>query len=436
MKRNQEYKDSGIEWIGEIPSHWKTVRISALYDPRNEKASAENYTPLSVTMQGIVPQLDTAAKSQDSDNRKLVRSGDFVINSRSDRRGSCGIAPQDGTVSLISNVLAPKASNSFSPEYYGLLFKTEGFADEYYRCGTGIVDDLWSTNWTRMKNILVVAPPIEEQEAIAKYLRDKTSEIDSLIVKTGKSIELLEEYRKSVISETVTKGLDPDAGMKDSGIEWIGEIPNGWRAIPLKYLAENVESGRSVDGANYPATSTEIGVLTLSSVYRGVFDPEANKAVDDASLIELLKCSVKGNSLLVSRCNTSEWVGTAALVEADYDNLFLPDKIWQLKFKSWDLCRWIWYFLQSNYAREYFAIKSVGASSTMQNISKDDLLSLIILVPTSDDMTHALRKLDSRLDSIELSEKSLGALKETLSEYRKSLISEAVTGKLKVPGVI
>ena len=84
MERYKEYKDAGVEWLGEIPSHWKTVRISALYDPRNEKASAEDYTPLSVTMQGIVPQLDTAAKSQDTDNRKLVRNGDFVINSRSD----------------------------------------------------------------------------------------------------------------------------------------------------------------------------------------------------------------------------------------------------------------------------------------------------------------------------------------------------------------
>ena len=287
-----------------------------------------------------------------------------------------------------------------------------------------------------MKNILVAAPPIEEQRAIAEYISSRASAIDSLIEETEKSIELLEEYRKSVISEAVSKGLDPDAPMKDSGIEWIGEIPESWNPIPLKHLVESVESGRSVDGANHPAGPTEVGVLTLSSVYRAVFDPLANKAVDDPSLIELLKCSVKGNSLLVSRCNTSEWVGTAALVGADHKNLYLPDKIWQLRFPSWDLCRWIWYFLQSNYAREYFAINSVGASSTMQNISKDDLLALITLVPSTHDIVQILEELDSKMESIEFSEKRLSALKELLAEYRKSLISEAVTGKLKVPEVV
>ena len=224
MERYSEYCESGAGWLGELPSHWQLRRISALYDARNEKVSDQDYPPLSVTMQGIVPQLETAAKTQDGDNRKLVRTGDFVINSRSDRRGACGISAYDGSVTLISNVLAPKDRNAMSTRYYSYLFRSEGFADEFYRQGTGIVDDLWSTNWSRMKNILVARPPLAEQERIADYLDAKTAEIDALVADCEREVGLLREYRKAVISEAVTKGLDPDAPMKDSGVEWIGEI--------------------------------------------------------------------------------------------------------------------------------------------------------------------------------------------------------------------
>lgn len=427
--------ESATSWMGKLPTNWRVARISSLYAPRNEKVSADDYPALSVTMQGIVPQLDTAAKSQDTENRKLVMDGDFVINSRSDRRGSCGIAHQDGSVSLISNVLCPIDPSLINPTFFEYLFKTEGFADEYYKWGTGIVDDLWSTNWSRMKNILVAFPSYEDQKRIAEYLDARTSEIDSLIEQTERSIELLEEYRKSVVSEAVTKGLDPDAPMKDSGIEWFGGIPQTWSSQPLKYIALSIESGRSVDGSNYPASENEHGVLTLSSVYKASFNPQANKAVEDAESISLLRCPVRGESLLISRCNTSEWVGTAAIVEKDIPNLFLPDKIWQLGFSSRTICRWIWYSLQSNYARHYFAVNSVGASSTMQNISKDDLLALVIPVPPANEQNAILAHLDKEVDAISQSVTARKSLIAKLQEYRKSLISESVTGKFKVAGV-
>ena len=179
MERYDRYKDSGIEWIGEIPEYWKLARISYLYDSRNTKVSAADYPALSVTMQGIVPQLESAAKTQDIDNRKLVLKGDFVINSRSDRRGSCGISELDGSVTLISNVLAPKAGTKLNRSYFSYLFKSVGFADEFYKVGSGIVDDLWSTNWAKMKNIQICIPPFEDQIKIGHFLDRKTSEIDS-----------------------------------------------------------------------------------------------------------------------------------------------------------------------------------------------------------------------------------------------------------------
>ena len=195
-------RDSGIEWIGEIPEAWALLRISALYDIRSQKVNDTDYQPLSVTMNGVVAQLEHVAKTNDGDNRKLVRAGDFVINSRSDRRGACGIAPKDGSCSLINIVLSPQ--QSIHNPYFSYLFRSSLFSDEFYRWGHGIHDDLWTTNWADMKSIQVPVPPLNHQVLIADYLDKKMSEINSTITGINNQIELLGKYRKQVINDAVT----------------------------------------------------------------------------------------------------------------------------------------------------------------------------------------------------------------------------------------
>lgn len=190
------------QWFGGTPDHWEIARIGSLYKLRNVKVSDRDYVPLSVTMQGVVPQLETAAKTNAHDDRKLVRKGDFVINSRSDRRGSCGISLQDGSVSLINLVLTPL--QNMNPNYYNWLFHTIEFSDEFYKWGHGIVDDLWTTTWQDMKNIVIPVPPLKEQQAIADYLDKKCAEIDGAIADKKKQLDVLENYKKSLIYEYVT----------------------------------------------------------------------------------------------------------------------------------------------------------------------------------------------------------------------------------------
>ena len=202
-------KPSNAEWLGDIPEEWNVARIGDFYKLRNEKVSDEDYAPLSVTMKGIVPQLATAAKSDDHNNRKLVKKGDFAINSRSDRRGSCGISPYDGSVSLINTILTPRGE--MNPGYYNWLFHTEQFADEFYKWGHGIVDDLWTTRWQEMKSIMIVSPPVDEQQAIANYLDDRCAKIDTIIAEAKASIEEYKELKQAVIYDAVTKGLDKNA---------------------------------------------------------------------------------------------------------------------------------------------------------------------------------------------------------------------------------
>ena len=202
LNKSVPMKDSYIPWIGEIPVNWSTKRVGGLYSLRNEKVSDKDFMPLSVTMKGIVPQLETAAKTNDGDNRKLVRKGDFVINSRSDRRGSCGISSYDGSVSLINTVLIPRTEMNL--QYYDWMFHTNQFADEFYKWGHGIVDDLWTTGWQEMKRIFIPTPPLREQELIASYLNSKCNTIDSVIYSKKQQLETLAAYKKSLIYEYVT----------------------------------------------------------------------------------------------------------------------------------------------------------------------------------------------------------------------------------------
>lgn len=236
-------KDSGVEWLGLIPEAWNVVRIGSQYDERRTKVSDTEYPPLSVTMKGIVPQLATAAKSDAHDDRKLVCIGDFAINSRSDRRGSCGISSYEGSVSLINTILAPR--EEMNPRYYNWLFHSSMFADEYYKWGHGIVNDLWTTNWQDMKKISIPEPTLYEQEKIADFLDKKCREIDSNIEDIKNTIEDYKLYKQSVILEATTKGIIANRQMKESGVEWMGNIPKEWKTISLKFLC-SMQSGKTL----------------------------------------------------------------------------------------------------------------------------------------------------------------------------------------------
>lgn len=199
------YKDSGVEWLGEIPENWDLTRLGSYFKERRTKVSDKDYSPLSVTKQGILPQLDSAAKTNDGDNRKLVKKGDFVINSRSDRKGSSGIASKDGSVSLINIVMKPI---SIQPTFCNYLLKSNAFVEENYRIGHGIVADLWTTRYDEMKNIKISIPSPSEQTAIAVFLDDKTVKIDRAIAQKEQLIALLKERKQIIIQNAVTKGLD------------------------------------------------------------------------------------------------------------------------------------------------------------------------------------------------------------------------------------
>lgn len=163
-----EHRVTGQGWLPCIPSHWNCQKLGSLFTERKVKVSDKEFIPLSVTKSGIVPQLANAAKTNDGDNRKLVFTGDFVINSRSDRKGSSGISLLDGSVSLINIVLIPRGV--LTRRYIHYLMRSHAFIEEFYRNGRGIVADLWTTRYSEMKSIYLPVPPEKEQDQIAQYL--------------------------------------------------------------------------------------------------------------------------------------------------------------------------------------------------------------------------------------------------------------------------
>ena len=195
-------KASEVDWIGSVPEHWEIQRIGTAFEERSEKVNDTDYPPLSVSMAGIVPQMDSVAKTDNNDNRKRVAIGDYVINSRSDRRGASGISIYDGSVSVINIVLSPK--RKFFGKYLHHLFRSYSFIEEFYRVGRGIVDDLWTTRYSVMKSIEFSCPTYDEQKQIADYLDEKTEHIVLIITTINNQIDQLKNLRKTLINDVVT----------------------------------------------------------------------------------------------------------------------------------------------------------------------------------------------------------------------------------------
>lgn len=426
-KTYDTYKDSGIGWIGNIPCEWKIKKLGNFYTQRNEKVSDKDFSPLSVTMQGILPQLETAAKTNDGDNRKLVRVGDFAINSRSDRRGSCGISPYDGSVSLINTVLCPKGK--MNANFYNWLFHTTMFADEYYKWGHGIVDDLWTTRWSEMKNISVVEPPLSEQQAIASYLDEKCGEIDSLISLQEEMISELQAYKQSVITEAVTKGLAPNVPMKDSGVEWIGMIPEGWKIQRLRTLG-NCQNGIS-KGGEYFGDEFDFPFVNYTDAYKNIDVPypegRANSTEEDRKQYSL----IEGDILFTRTSETIDEIGYASTCTQTIPNAVFSGFLIRFRPTGKELYYgFSKYYFRSSIHRAFF-VKEMNLV-TRASLSQNLLKNLPTLIPPLSEQQAIASYLDEKTSQID----SLIALKQEkiteLKDYKKSIIYEYVTGKKKV----
>lgn len=415
------YRDSGVDWLGNVPIHWNLKRLAHYFDERREKCSDTDYPALSVTKGGVVPQLETAAKTDDGDNRKKVLVGDFVINSRSDRKGSSGLSYLDGSVSLINTVLSPNS------DIFGIfahhLFRSGAFQEEYYRYGKGIVADLWSTNFSEMRNILLAIPPISEQAEIAAFLDRETARIDALIEEQQRLIELLKEKRQAVISHAVTKGLDPTAPMKDSGVEWLGEVPAHWEVMPLKRLA----TIRYGIGEPPPYREDGIPLIRATNVDHGKLSFSGLVMIDPSDLPENRAIWLEDGDIIVVR--SGAYTGDSAIITIDnlpaiagFDMVVRPFGCTP-NFLS--------FALLSTYLKKG-QIDLERMRAAQPHLNAEELGGCMVALPSPAEQAEisALLERDTRaLDSLQTEAEAGISL---LRERRSALVSAAVTGRIDV----
>lgn len=411
-------KYSGAEWIGDIPEDWSITKIGLIYQERNEKVSDLEFTPLSVTMKGIVPQLDSAAKSADRDNRKKVEVGDFVINSRSDRRGSYGISKYEGCCSLINTVLEAKPNTDVS--YYNYVLFTKLFPDEFYRWGSGIVADLWSTRWEYMKRIILPKPPMDLQKRIVTALDRICAEVDKAIVDQEQIIEKLEKYRESIINEVTTRGLEKERETRPSGHEWIRTIPVDWKMVYSKSLFA-LRKDRAYEEDEQLTSSQKYGIIKQ----KDFMELEGRQVVQVVTGTEILKHVEAGDFVISMRSFQGglEYSEISGKISSAYVMLIpRQGKVCNGYYK--------WLFKSKSYIRALQSTSNLvrdGQALRYSNFAQ-------VYLPYFDikEQKKIANYLDHYCGEIDNAIRSAEQLIEKLIDYKKTIIYEYVTGKRKV----
>ena len=415
-------KNSKVKWIGEIPEDWGLIKIGSIFRCRNEKVNDTDYPPLSVTRNGIVPQMDNVAKTDANDNRKMVKVNDFVINSRSDRKQSCGISDLDGSVSLINTVLYTENTDIILLEYTNLLMKNYGFAEEFYRWGHGIVADLWTTRWQEMKSIVLPLPNTQQQEKIVRFVQKKVCGIDNLIAHEQAMIEELKAYKQSVITEAVTKGLDKSVPVKDSGVEWMGEVPESWCVLATKRLF------LVVSGATPKSDKSEFWDGSIKWITPADYKTEdiyingGKRSITEACLKSCNTTMIPPNNIIFSKRAP---IGAVAINNSE----LCTNQGCLACIAKEDLAVKYFYYVMSVFTEQY---EFLGTGTTFKEISLNDFKDFLLPYPHIQEQIQIADYLDKECANID----SLITIKqqkiEELKEYKKSLIYEYVTGKKEV----
>ncbi|WP_418685309.1 restriction endonuclease subunit S [Akkermansia sp.] len=425
----RDMRDSGVEWIGEVPANWEITRIKNCFELRNERnyEALEDVNLISLyTDRGVVQHCDltetTGNKAVTADGYKLVYERDIVVNIILCWMGAVGMSKYNGVTSPAYDVYKP--IDDVVSEYYHYLFRTPQFNGECYRYGRGIMLMRWRTYSTEFGAINIPLPPRETQLKIVEHLDQKCGQIDALIANVQAQIEKLKAYKQSVITEVVTKGLDPSAPMKDSGVDWIGEIPMHWNIVATKYLFE-IFSGATPKSEIIENWDEDIIWITPADYKTDdVFVSCGRRNLSEQGFASCSTSIIPVNSIIFSKrapigavaINTVELCtnqGCLSCVNKDESNI-------NAKF---------FYYVMA-IATEHYEL--LGSGTTFKEISASNFANFVLPWPAIDEQIAMVEYLDDKCTMIA----QLIAIKQKkinkLTEYKKSIIYEYVTGKKEV----
>lgn len=422
--------------VRQRPEHWKAIPAWAALRPVKEQGFP-GLRLLSVYRDHGVIEKDSRDDNHNRAGEDLsvyqrVLVGDVVMNKMKAWQGSVAVSPHEGIVSPDYQVLRPR-SPLLSGRFLHFLLRSAPYISEYARLAYGVRPDQWRLMYEEFRGIPLLVPSSEEQRTVVTFLDHKTAAIDALIAKKERLIELLQEKRQALITQAVTKGLDPNAPMKDSGIEWLGAIPAHWGVLPLRRILWRIEQGWSPESEDRLAEDGEWAVLKLSAVSRGRFRPKEHKALPSSTAPEL-RYQVRAGDLLVTRANTPPLVGDACFVESTPSHLMLPDLIYRLSLDERRAApAFVAQVLLSAPLRGQITSDARGSSMTMAKVSGGHIRSWLIPLPsTLDEQRRVVEHVSNGCRHIDDTCQKVETVLDRLREYRQALISAAVTGKLDV----
>jgi type I restriction enzyme S subunit len=443
LKPYPAYKDSGVEWLGEVPEDWDTWKISHAFGeigsgttpPTSEAEWYEN---------GTVPWVTTGELRENviSETKKLLSptaltafpalrvhpAGSLAIAMYGATIGRLGILGVDAATNQACCLLIQPNNLDVKFTFYWLLAFKQNIID-LYAFGGGQPN----INQEVIAGLKIPAPKVQDQARIARFLDYETARIDALIEEQESLIELLKEKRQAVTSHAVTKGLDRTAPMKNSEVEWLGEVPAHWTIARIKNVILSIEQGWSPQCDGFPVESlSEWGVLKVGCVNGGVFNSMENKRLP-AELKPLPELSVCKSDLLVSRANTRELVGSAAVVLEDQPNLMLCDKLYRMRVDGAKATPdFLAFYLGASPVRGQIELNASGASSSMLNIGQSVILEMELPLPSLQEQITICSSIRKQLAALNQLSHVAQTSKELLNERRSALISAAVTGKIDV----
>lgn len=433
MKKYSGYKDSGVEWIGEIPEHWTSVKLKHV---TNQISDGTHFTP--TYCDSGIPFLrvtDIHNESIDLDRVKFIsyeehtelikrcepEKGDLLL-SKNGTIGLTKIVDWDWEFSIFVSLCLIKFKSTFSPELFSFLFQSDVVEQQISESSKK--STVTNLHLDKIRELKLLLPPLPEQQAIVTYLNEKTTLIDDLIKKKQEKIQLFKENRTALINQVVTKGLDPEVEMKDSGVEWIGEIPSSWKVKRLKYV------GHVKYGLGQPPKLKDGGLplIRATNVYRGIIDEKNMVFVDPEDIPYERDPVLRTNDIIVVR--SGAYTADSAIIPEKFDGAITGYDMVLRCFKNY-IPKFISYGLLSDYIlKRQLLMQSLRAAQP--HLNREELNETIVFCPPFDEQKNIVTYLDEQTQLIDQTIQQEEQKIELLKEYRQSLISEVVTGKICV----
>lgn len=427
MPKYEAYKDSGVEWIGDIPKDWELTKLGTCLTPVSIKNRAD-LPLLSITRELGVIERDV--EDQDSNHNfipddlsgyKVIESGQFGMNKMKAWQGSYGVSKHTGIVSPAYYIF--KFKKDINPEFFHWAIRSHLYISFFASASDGVRIGQWDLSKDRMKEIPFVFPKSSTQIAIAKFLNEKTTQIDEAIAIKEQQIALLNERKQILIQQAVTQGLDPTVPMKDSGVEWIGKIPEHWDIRKFKFLA-NVRYG-----LGQPPKQLDDGlkIIRATNVERGRIVENGMMYIDPKDIPWDRNPTLKHGEIIVVR--SGAYTGDSALVTKDYDGCIAGYDMVATPISC--SSEFLAYALLSHYVL-YEQIYLMRMRSAQPHLNAEELNETLIALPPDNEQLKISRYIDRTGKEISASLQIIQKQIEKLKEYKTTLINSAVTGKIKV----